>query len=232
MVRCEKGHIVVEFTISFMLFILMCWAFLAMINVTALQSRVHFALTQTAIEISMYAYIIEALGFTDNIESWSEGHAATNELINNMGTLISDVKMDPVGATPGTVEDIIDIAETIADDPKKFLTDILKYAAVDLSHETLIRPIFNKNMGGRENANVFLQRNKVEGDTSLLSGFLNTHMVSFDESYLIRDGNTVIRATYEVDFTFGMLPFTNLKISQTAMTRAWLGGNDRTKRKS
>ena len=220
MLRNEKGSIVVETMLSFTLFVLLCWCILAIIIMTTLQTRVHYALTQTAVELSVYAYVIKALGFADNVEAASAGHAEAVEMFSNISTIIDNLDIQ------GGFEFVGDVAS----DPRAYLTRIVQYAAIEASHELIVRPIFFKylDLGGM-GAEAYLQSHRVvPGGTGLIAGMLGNDLIDFSGSYIVRNGNTRIVATYRVDFTFGFLPMPEnmrtLEITQSVMTKAWLGG--------
>ena len=53
----NRGYIIVETLLIFVPFILLMLSFAMLINVVAMQSRVHYALTQTAKEMSILSYM-------------------------------------------------------------------------------------------------------------------------------------------------------------------------------
>ena len=58
----ENGYIVVETIGAFTLFVFFVASILALINIVALQARVHNAITQAAQTVSMYSYVLELTG--------------------------------------------------------------------------------------------------------------------------------------------------------------------------
>jgi hypothetical protein len=74
MKKDENGYIVVETIGSFTLFVLFMASILTLINVTTVQARVHYALTQTANELATYSYVVHAseiadTGFMENLDA-------------------------------------------------------------------------------------------------------------------------------------------------------------------
>jgi len=191
-----------------------------MINVTALKARVHYALTQTAIELSLYGHVAHVTGLSPHMQTMAAGAQATDEMFANLNTMIST--LDIQGGV-GFVEDVID-------DPVTFLMNFVYSGLTIASHEAIIRPIFNKYMRlFDQNAATFLENNRATDGSGLVAGFLG-NVIAFDGSHLITpEGDILIIATYNIDFTFGFLPlvperFGTIEVTQSVKTRVWLGG--------
>ena len=82
MKRDENGYIVVETVGSFVLFILLVTSILSIINVVTVQARVHYAMSQTAQTLSMYAYALEKAGLSDPLMGIAESADNTQEEID------------------------------------------------------------------------------------------------------------------------------------------------------
>ena len=219
MCKNENGSIIIETLISFVLFASLCWGILSIISITTLQARVHYALTQTAIELSVYGYVVHALGFSDNLAAMSAGASEAQEMFNNINIMINTLD----------IEGGIGMAGDIADDPMAIISNLLSYGLTLASHELIIRPIFNKYLRlGNQSAADYLRNNRVRGEAGFISGLMG-HEIDFTGSHLITEnGNIVIVATYNIDFTFGILPiperFRTIEVVQSVKTRVWLGG--------
>ena len=74
--RDERGYIVVETIGSFLLFVLAVTSILSLINIVAVQARVHYAITQAAQTVSMYCYVLDVAGAADHLVA-SAGQAQT-----------------------------------------------------------------------------------------------------------------------------------------------------------
>ena len=74
--RDERGYIVVETIGSFLLFVLAVTSILSLINIVAVQARVHYAITQAAQTVSMYCYVLDVTGAADHLVA-SAGQAQT-----------------------------------------------------------------------------------------------------------------------------------------------------------
>jgi len=181
----ENGYIAVETLGSFTLLVVLATSILMLINITIVQSRIHYALTQTANELSVYSYVI---------------HAA------EMGDLIG-------GALDDVVEGL-DFISFFIGDPRKIIDD---------AFGTVIRLMMEKHLSiAGMSADAYLKQNKVMG------GF-NGLVTSFDtENYFNLNGNVVLTVNYRIEYSFGFLPeaMKTLSVSQTAMTKAWLGGDN------
>ena len=216
----ENGSVVIETLLSFILFACLCWCILTIINITTLQARVHHALTQTAIELSVYGYALHALGFSEHVMTMGEAQTETAELIGNITTMINTLDID------GGIQTVDDIMQ----DPMQIVQNLLLYVAGNMVNDYLVRPIFEKYLQlGDHRAPAFLHGNRVRSSASpgLLS--LSDNYIHLYESRLITpEGNIILVATYGVDFTFGILPmperFGRLTFQQTAKTKVWLGG--------
>ena len=101
-----------------------------------------------------------------------------------------------------------------------FVQGLLNYGAGQvrsLASEQFVRPLFER----------YLQNGEINGSEYLRS--VRVVNLNFNECTII-DGNENIKLTvdYEIEYTFGALklPFgPTLKITQTAVTKAWLGGS-------
>jgi hypothetical protein len=239
----EGGYIVVETIGSFMLFTFLVLSILTLINIVTVQARVHYALTQTANELSMYSYIIDALGLSDTVKTVD---AAGTEVQDQIDSVLSDINtiqgglaaspsdttefmenlnvvMDSVGSLSGTLENV-------TQDPKGTFHNVLLYGLDKTKNyamqEIVIRPMLSKYLdNGEVNANEFLkQYNVIESGGERLD--------LSDSVYINESGDIVIVAEYGIDYAFGLgaLPLPEamrtLTIRQTAKTKAWLGGID------
>lgn len=231
----EDGYIVVETTLSFMLFVLLVVSILSLINIVTVQTRVHYALTQTANELSMYSYVIETLGLTSTIKgldrTGQEVQETIDGVINDLNTietginnLTSDTEkfFDNLDAVMGAVESLSGTAQGVIEDPKGTFVNVVRYGLDTAKNyamqEWVIRPMMEKYLAnGDQNADEFLSGYGISGEIDL------SKSVFIDEN-----GDITVVASYDIDYTFGMLPlpFTQIHVEQTAKTRAWLGGAD------
>lgn len=69
MCKDENGNIIVETTFALTLYVMLMIFILSLINIVTLQARVHYALTQTALTVSMYSYMFEVTGIASRLRA-------------------------------------------------------------------------------------------------------------------------------------------------------------------
>jgi hypothetical protein len=191
----ENGHIVVETVGAFIPLVLLVISILSLVQLSATQARIHNALTQTALTISLYSYVIEVMDSRD-----------ANEGI-----------MDTV------YQNLMNIASGSNLLPAPYHT--LSEAAGELrgsSAEFIVRPLMRR----------FLTNDGVDGNTYLLSAHVLGGIDGMDftgTTIADSDDNIKITVVYRIAYTFGGLPLPlpnpYLEVTQTVMTKAWLGGS-------
>lgn len=235
MKKNEDGYIVVETALSFMLFVLLVVSILSLINIVTIQARVHYALTQTANELSMYSYVLDALGLSGDIKGLDQtGH----EVQEKFDGIVKDLETIEHGVTtvPGSTGDFFDdldaltdavrslsnTAGEIVDDPKGTFVKVVRYGLDKAKNsgmqEFVIRPMIGKYLkNGSQSAEDYLNGCGIDGLDSLDLG---------KSVFIDSKGDITIVASYDIDYTFGLLPlsFTKIHVEQTAKTSAWLGG--------
>ena len=226
--RDERGYIVVETIGSFLLFVLAVTSILSLINIVAVQARVHYAITQAAQTVSMYCYVLDVTGAADHLVA-SAGQAQTvrvesdafKENLNGLLDGLESLDPDQVGAKGQAALDQV----------------LLNYGLQEGENalfEQLIRPLVgrylaNGDMSGDECLKAFHVSEGLEGldfyDFSLTS--LEPSGAN-DSTLLTADGDVKIAVQYDVDYTFGALLMPagtpKLHVSQVVLTKAWLGG--------
>jgi len=120
MKKDEGGYIVVETITAFILFVFLVMSILSLVNIVAVQARVHYALTQTANTLSMYAYTLHVTGaapYMMRIEAVSEAITAEadgakeeiNAIIGNLDTVIGEMEgMTPTAVVSGDAPAILE----------------------------------------------------------------------------------------------------------------------------
>ena len=61
----KNGYIVVETVGAFLLLVLLMLSILSLVNIVAVQARIHYALTQAAESMSMYSYVLDVTGLSE-----------------------------------------------------------------------------------------------------------------------------------------------------------------------
>jgi len=214
----ESGYIVVETVGAFIPFVLLVISILSLVNIVTLQARVHNALTQTAMTLSMYGYVLHTTGVADGLMTADEKGSAAAESIGAVLDGIEALSRGNVSIDDG--ERILSSVESAAGDPKGMIQSFANYGVTQLQGvvvEQLARPLMGR----------FLANGSMSGDE-----YLDSVMVvnfEFDDCYIIdKNGNVRLTVNYEVEYTFGIIRFSfgpTLRITQTAVTKAWLGGS-------
>ena len=215
----ENGYIVVETVGTFIPFLLLVISILSLVNIVTLQARVHNALTQAALTLSMYSYVLHATGAADGMMSMDSKASATGDSINSVLNGIESLSRgNGLGSSGGNRA--LSGAEAAIADPKALISNFANYGINELrsaATEQLVRPLVGR----------YLANGDLSGEEYLSS----VRVVDFDFSDCIiidRNGNVKLTVDYEIEYRFGALrlPFgPTLKVTQTAVTKAWLGGS-------
>jgi len=198
--RDKNGYVVVETVGTFIPFILLVISILSLVNIVTLQARVHYALTQAANTLSMYSYALYATGMSDSLSTLDSKAKASGDNINSVITGIESLSKGN-----GTDEAI---------------QNILSYGAGELRNQAtiqLVSPLVSR----------YLANGIMSGDEYLRS--VRVSHFDFSECSVINgNGDIKLTAEYEIEYSFGALklPFgPSLKVTQTVVTKAWLGGS-------
>ena len=239
--RDSGGYIVVETTCSFLLFVLLIFSILRIINIVTIQARVHYALTQTAETLSLYSYVLERTGLAEHmLNSAAKAEDMQGELdqmkasINGVIDGLEQLEPSQVGMHgKAAVEQGKAWVQKTATEPKAVLQDVLNYAlknAEGAALEMLARPIMDHYLAnGSDRGDTYLRMFGVSGGIDDLEFYQlkNLSLVgSRNSTLLTSSGDVKLVVEYDVDYSFGalMLPFSKLHITQEVMTKAWLGG--------
>ena len=229
----ERGYIVVETVGSFMMFTFLVASILLLINIVTVQARVHYALTQTATELSMYSYVVDALGLTDTIKGLNQTEAEVQETIDGVMADLDNIQsgisgasentadlFDNLDALVGSLESIGGVVGQAAGNPEEMFINVVRYGLARGMNtgmqEFVIRPMVGK----------YLKNGEQSADAYLISCGIEEGLEGLDLgecTYIDGNGDIVIIATYSINYSFGILPM-DIAVKQTAMTRAWLGG--------
>jgi len=217
--RDEKGYIVVETVGTFIPFVLLVISILSLVNIVTLQARVHNALTQTANSLSMYCYILKATGVAGDLINLDSKSSAAGETIGAVLNGI-DALSGGGGNSGGAGKRVLNSAQEAAGDPKAMAQSFASYGINEL-----------RNVASTQVVNPMVERHLTNGEMSADEYLSSVRVVNFEliDCVLIdRNGNVKLTAEYEIEYTFGALriPFgPTLKVTQTAVTKAWLDGS-------
>ena len=242
--RDENGYIVVETVGSFLLFTLLIVSILSLINIIAVQARVHYALTETAKTISMYSYVLDVTGAADFImDKSAKSEKVITESNKFKGDLNNFLGQLDKWRIPGSLDDVEDMANTLdpmkedldamiqkgkntADyvraDPKGAVQILLAYgfdeSLNEVSEWLLIRPLMNHYLkNGSLSGGEFLSRFRVSSGLEAHSFDLFDLKVTGDTNSRLLDskGNVKLVVEYDIDYTFGALPVPFAKLHVT-----------------
>jgi len=215
----ENAYIVVETVGTFIPFLLLVISVLSLVNIVTLQARMHNALTQAANTLSMYSYVLKATGAADGLMTMDAKASGVRENIDSVLIGIDSLSKDTGGGAQAGNR-VLTVAQEAAGDPKAVIQNFANYglsqlqsrATAELIQPLIYRYLANGNMSGEE----YLQSVRVVD-------------IDFRDCIIVdRNGNIRLTVDYEVEYTFGALrlPFSpTLRITQTAVTKAWLGGS-------
>ena len=247
----ENGYITTEAAGTFMLFVLLVVSILSLVNIVTMQTRVHYALTQTASALSIYAYALEATGIADGMIAMEE-HAVrvrrgVDEIRSDINSVAEGINSLSLGDAAGHAETAIDRVlgwgEDIADDPMEAMRLMMNYGLSESAGSILgqlVRPLIGRYLSnGSMTGDEYLKSvNVVDG----LDGFefgnfsvLNPEIVGHGSAMINHNGDVRLVVHYEVEYRFGALPLPfrpTLSVTQTVETKAWLGGRGEGYRRS
>lgn len=228
----QRGYIVVETIGAFLLLVLLVLSILSLVNIVTVQSRMHYALSQSAQTLSMYSYALEAAGFGDealnlagnaeNAQGKAEEFLAdANDLIDAMQSFSLSDAQESGSAVVGQIQDAVS-------NPKEMLRLTLNFGlkkGADELFQVLVKPlILHYLRNGDQSGEEFLADYGVDVDSMEMS---DGSWGVKDTTLLDSEGNIKLTVHYQVEYVFGALPipFDKLDITQTVMTKSWLGGN-------
>jgi hypothetical protein len=226
----EQGTILIEFVGSFLLFVLLILSILSLVNITTMQARMHYALTQTANTLSMYGYVLNVIGVDDFMMKSNEVaenvRQGANDVIGDINDVLDNVNnLDIPGVVNSAGTATSNIGGQIGnalDNPTQAIQSIANYALNELgsaAFEQLLRPLVayhlsNGDMSGDE----YLWSVGVNGMDGLefysftlpeyipagegeLVGSI-TEIADNDSALLNSGGNVKITVQYEMAYSF------------------------------
>ena len=243
----ENGYIVVETIGTFIPFVMLIVSILSLVNIVAVQARVHYAMTQAANTLSMYCYSLEVVGIANNMTALDNKANKAAVEVNAMKDDFALV-LDAIGSLsdPGALLDssgnVINRAltwgEEAVGDPKVMFQVLANYGLNELRSavfESVARPLVGRYLSSGElTGNEYLTRagvmNRRTGKTGIYAmEFYQLGNLGLGNSVMIdRNGNVKLVVEYEMMYTFASLrlPFKpSLRITQTVVTKAWLNGS-------
>jgi len=167
----------------------------------------------------MYSYVLHITGAADSLSSLDGKTNIAREDINAVLSGIESLSKGN-GFDSNTGNRALNTAEAAAGDPRAAIQSILEFGAGELRGQAtahLVSPMVSRYLAG--------------GEMSGAAYLSSVRVINFDLSNCVivdRNGNVKLTAEYEIEYTFGALrlPFgPTLRVTQTAVTKAWLGGS-------
>lgn len=249
--RRDLGSVTVEATIALTIFI---FAFLGVSSLSSLaraESKVQYALNQSAKELSQYMYIFYRAGLYEQSNAGNEGVKEVDELIKATGDFSEMIKTastdassvseifnkDDVANEIGTTieslkEDATGIVEkgkalgekykAVADNPTAVLNGI--YDVIKDSIGSTIRSKIVAPIVGNVLMPKYLESNNRSADEYLEGVGVENGMsgLNFALSSIMEDGRTInLTVVYTVKYRIPLIGEKDFVIKQTASTAAW-----------
>jgi len=241
----DKGYIVVETVGAFIPFVLLVASILSLVNIVALQTRVHYALTQATNTLAMYSYALEVMGVAERLSTLDgKSDSAAKKIsaaLTDLESVLSGI--DSLSGISGsrtrseeTESRSFGFLEQRSGETQTALGMLKDYGIGELRAELLeylVRPLVGRYLAnGSISADEYLRSVRVvnNGKTGLDAlEFHGGSVLGPQNSVLVdRNGNVKLIVHYEIEYSFGALPLPfrpTLRITQTAVTKAWLGGS-------
>ncbi len=226
----EGGYIVVETIVAFTLFVFLTISILSLINIVAVQARIHYAITQAAETISMYSYTLDAMGVSEHMmQSSKRGEAVSKEIgdfqknVNGVIDSIEKLNISGIKANGNALyQQGSEVASRVKDDPKDVFQNVMNFGlqkAGSAGFGALVRPLVGRYLGnGSLSGDEYLKAFHVEGGLNGLE-FSTFDILGFDTDtfrvtaaprddsvLLTSSGDIRIVVSYKIDYTFGVLP--------------------------
>jgi len=243
----EDGYIVVETVGAFIPFLLLVISILSLVNIVALQARVHYALTQAAMTLSKYSYVLEVSGIANDLTALDNKAdkvaREANALRNDVNAVLSGIEnLSSISGVAGFIGDagsrVYGWGESAAGEPQAALSLLMNFGLSELRNqvfEELARPLVGRYLAnGDITGDEYLRSVRVVNRNTGKRGldaleFYQFSNLGLGNSVLIdSNGNVKLTVEYEVEYSFGALPLPfrpTLRITQTAITKAWLNGS-------
>ena len=246
--RDEEGYIVVETVGAFVPFMLLVISILSLVNIIAVQARIHYAMTQAANTLSVYSYTLEILGVANDLTSLSNKAERPAEMVGILrGDIDSVIKVISETASTGGVSgggaaeiQPSGLGGDLLGDPQELLKELMNFGVNEVKNkafEGIARPLVGRYLAngiltGHEyllSAGVI---NKTNGGIGLgaLDFYKFTNFGNGGSEFIDKDGKIRLTVEYEILYTFWGLPLPfspTLKVTQTVVTKAWLNGSGR-----
>lgn len=238
--RDERGSILVESTLSLVMFVGVLAFMISLIDIVCLYDRMQYAITQTANEISTYSYVYSASGLQGAHDKFKDSAAQGRENVENIFGLVDQIGGVLGGSdhSMGTIQGVFDpdnpgyqSIEQLVDNPQAFIKQLLSYAADD-TVEQINTAVLAAMCNAMTKKYLAMDASPAGGETFAADEFLRRYHVDgtldFSESKLFTDKKSIdIIVRYKVKYQFALvpLPVDFIEIKQRASVAGWLDGD-------
>ncbi len=211
--KSERGAVIIEATLSVVLFMFAILTVYTMFHVSLAQSRISSALNSVAKEISQYSYIYDLTGLNDaQADLAGQGGAAESVLSDNLSEV--ETFYDAIGGITDTAMDIV----SSPDNAESFLYYTLNAGVEEIKGQAvgaMAKGLMKKHFGS--NPDKYLRQLGIEDGLSGLS-FRKTRVFANGEEDLI-----IIDVRYKVKVVKLLNIDMEFNYELCAKTRAWIG---------
>ena len=228
----EDGYIVVETLFSFTMLVMLMVTIISLINIVAIQSRIHYAITQTAQEMSMYAYVTRCLSVNkenddlgaDNGFAWV---ASAQDSLDALSNGITDISNNIAAGVTGFFID--DYAAELMRELATASTPVARQLIMEDAAKNIFVKYLSEDLSQAESqANEYLTKAGVVNSDGSIKGLNAIAFTNKDgiTSTMLDSKDTVVTVMYKIEFNlFNLISLPlYLDVEQTVRTKAWLGG--------
>ncbi len=227
----QKGSITLEAAIVLPIFICIIVSILSVIKVIYTMDTVSYAINETAEQIASVVYPAHALGYRTETgfgtgeTRGSEGIGDGIEGIISCLQLLSGSPESQSGGEGGS-----DVSRDIAEVLSQYLTDLLRNGLQDMAEEAFLRLMIDLCLPQYIEDSEPAGPEFTDADERLRHLGINNGYAGLDfrESNIFNDGSEDIEITvvYKINLPMPIRIFSPVEIRQTAVSRAWLGGDE------
>lgn len=233
MFKDESGGIIVEASISFVIFVGFLASLISLINIITLYARVEFAVVQIATEVQGYTYILDRSSFYETHDNFKDVMEDDSELVVSVFDAIGEISNTDVMDSSFDVSDLQENVDTIVDavlTPYDLFKSFVKYTVNEgesmLSSfitETILKSMMKRYL---EVQNMSFSTSKSANDYLLSKAVIDgINGIDFSSSSLVDDDRIIkIVAKYDIEHRFALFPVPiNVSLVNSASARCFIG---------
>ena len=227
----QKGSITLEAAIVLPIFICIIVSILSVIKVIYTMDTVSYAINETADQIASVVYPAHALGYRTETGFGTAEARGSEGMGNGIDGIISCLQL--LSGSPGSqsgAEGGSDGSSNIAEVLSQYLNDLLRNGLQDMAEEAFLRLMIDLCLPQyiEESERAGSEYTDADGRLRQL-GINNGYTgLDFSESKIFSHGSGDIEiiVVYKINLQLPFRIFGPVEIRQTAVSRAWLGGDE------